>query len=398
MPFAYSSLLCQISSDSLLNVNYSSLIHVSTISPFICAGVLILSAFTLIYTDHSLFSLTINKNYRDFSGFFMRPSVILSNSSFQNIDLLDTGGTFLHSGWMDEERVKCCSFRNISSSSTAKIKSCYLSGSIKSFMEDSLVNDCDEAIGGTIANLISTDVCEFLCQNCSFIVSTRSIHYTSSKMNGNYSNTTYSSQTSLGKSSHSFTNCTFKNCSASGKTNNYSGNGGAICYYQNQKTSYSITVTSCSFSDCSAVGWGGAILIKYAASCIVNTCSFSNCSSTGKNKGGAVDMEHLSTCEAVKNSNVTSCTAGSAGGVQIYSCVLGNNCEGGVNYGIISDCLFSGCNTTNETTDGEGGGTYLAVYSTYSFRSCLFSQCKSSGTRRLAPLELYLNVGLSSVL
>ena len=212
----------------------------------------------------------------------------------------------------------------------------------------------------------------FISSNNSFVecYGYRREIYDDMEMNEEYKNTNYTSRLSLStSSSHTITNCTFTNCSSS-------GNGGAI-YFDSSTYTYTVTITSCTFTDCSA-NFGGAVFCYKASCCVVSGCSFVNCTATSSSStgGGGICMYSISTCAGVKDSNISSCTAATeAGGVKIYSSnVTGTDCEGGVEYGIVSGCRFSDCNATNY----YGGGIYLNSISVSTVQSCSFYSCHTS--------------------
>ena len=170
------------------------------------------------------------------------------------------------------------------------------------------------------------------------------------RMNEEYKDTNYTSQISLNNtSSHTFINCTF--------TSSSSAFGGAIYFNSSSTTTYTVTITSCTFTNCSVGLTGGAVYCSRASSCVVTGCSFVECKSTSDDhSSGGIYMSDISRCAAVKDSNFSSCTASSCGGVYIKSSnVTGSDCEGGVEYGIVSGCRFSDCNAT----DYHGGGICL---------------------------------------
>ena len=103
-------------------------------------------------------------------------------------------------------------------------------------------------------------------------------------------------------------------------------------------------------------------------------CTLDNCTPADEG-GGCFDMADLSSWCGVKNSNVSVCSASWGGGVCIYySNVTGGDCEGRVEYGIVSGCRFSDCSATS----CEGGGIEAVDVSASTVRSCSFCTCSAN--------------------
>ena len=80
-----------------------------------------------------------------------------------------------------------------------------------------------------------------------------------------------------------------------------------------------------------------ALFCKYSSSCLLSGCSFDNCSSKYPMGCRCIALNDIANCGGVKDSNATSCTAGWGGGVYIVRTnVTGTNCEGGMEYGVVS--------------------------------------------------------------
>ena len=114
----------------------------------------------------------------------------------------------------------------------------------------------------------------------------------------------------------------------------------------------------------------------YPSSCVVKGCSFVNCNAD--KFGGGPYLAHLSLCTELKDSNISLCTAKrGGGGTEIHdSNVTGTDCEGGVEYGIVSGCRFSDCNATGSSD--YGGGIRINKISVSTVRSCSFYNCHTS--------------------
>ena len=223
----------------------------------------------------------------------------------------------------------------------------------------------------------------FYCSNNTFMECNRRKRVREEKeMNGEYSNRNYTSRISLSNtSSHTITNCTFTGCkTTSTNVTDYAYScGGALCFYRSSSsTVYSVSITDCIFTSCTAYGWGGAVYCDYASSCVVRGCSFVNCKNTSNGGGGGIYIYESSLCAGVKESNFSSCTSGWGGGVFIFSSnVTGTDCVGGVSYGIVSGCRFSDCNATDLTAGG--GSMSLCNISLSTIRSCYLYNCHTSG-------------------
>ena len=271
--------------------------------------------------------------------------------------------------------VSGCSFINISCNERNRAYGQCLSSVMRDCMSsDEVMGIYGEILSGLIQdnNGISYS---FVSSNNSFVACYRNrLHPYMEEKNTDYKDTQYTSKLSLSSSSsHTFSNCTFIDCTDSWY-------GGAIYFNSSNTTTYTLTITSCTFTNCSASFTGGAVCCVYVSSCVVSGCSFVKCKST-REYGGALYMSRISSCAGVKDSNISSCTAYCGGGVSISSInVTGTDCEGGVEYGIVSGCRFSNCNTTYSSGQSYlGGGLSLSGISVSTVRSCSFSSCYAYG-------------------
>ena len=271
-------------------------------------------------------------------------------------------------GDIDSCDVSSCSFINISCNERNRAYGrCF-----SSVLKDCLSSDGVMGIYGEIVSGIAQENngigYSFTSSNNTFIECYRNRLYHDMDKNTDYNNQEYTTQLNLSTSaSHSFNHCTFTDCTPSVY------GGGAICFNPSTPTTTTstITISSCTFTGCTA-GNGGAVCCGYTSSCVVSGCSFVNCNATSY-QGGSINLDHISTCAAVKDSNISSCKASYGGGMFFTSCnVTGKDCEGGVEYGIVSGCHISGCNASS-----TGGGIYIQGVSITTIRSSYFYSCYS---------------------
>jgi predicted outer membrane repeat protein len=181
------------------------------------------------------------------------------------------------------------------------------------------------------------------------------------------------------------TNCSFINCTAD-------DDGGAI---KSQGSNSAMVLTNCSFSSCSA-GWeGGALAVSYA-NLILTGCTFTSNSCPGPFGGGAIYMSGGSSTTGTISSCVFSGNSSTKGGAlmmqfataAISGCTFTNNTA--VEYGgavagsaigplSISSSVFTGNTTTGTGTSFSGGG---AVYSStgLTLEDCQFSNNSSASS------------------
>ena len=252
------------------------------------------------------------------------------------------------------------------------------------FREESIISDsCVIGVENGIYGVIVSGIMDgnngrgysFISSNNTFVECYRNIsrHYV--EMNEEYKNTKYISRISLSNaSSHTITNCTFTKCSTSTTdVSEYpSSCGGALSFLSSSDTPYRVSITGCIFTSCTAYGWGGAVECLNASWCVVSGCSFDHCRSTYPEGGGGMEIERISSCVGVKDSNISFCSAGWGGGIYIYGSYV-TDCEGGVEYGIVSGCIFSDCNAT--VSSSGGGGIDLSYLSLSTIRSCYIYRC-----------------------
>lgn len=168
------------------------------------------------------------------------------------------------------------------------------------------------------------------------------------------------------------TNCTFDNCSSSSQ-------GGAVFH----KGSTSCTVTNCTFRDCHAgeakVNSGGALETQ-AKSATINGCTFTGC--TSSRSAGALNFwrSDKDITATISNCTFTDCEAqldstgegekngGFGGAVRSYgnktttfeNCTF-SGCDGtwGGAIACFGDATITGTTTISDCTAGKGGGVYL---------------------------------------
>ena len=299
-------------------------------------------------------------------------SVMMKSSVFGDIVVCESGNGFICGKDIRKEEVIGCLFENVSVVEDRENKE--IRGIRR---EECIIRDCfiiggENGIYGDIVSGINENIGDgyvFESNNNTFVECHRRrlLHYRDVWMNEDYSNENYTTRIVLSTtSSHTITNCTFTNCSSS------SSSGGAL-YFSSYYRTYTITITNCTFSNCSANGYGGAVSCTNASSCIVNRCSFDKCTGGG---GGGIYMKSISSCANVKDSTFSLCSSDYGGGLVLYLCNV-TDCEGGVDYGIVSGSRFSECNATKSSE--YGGGINPCDISSSTIRSCYFYKCYSSG-------------------
>ena len=271
-----------------------------------------------------------------------------------------------------------CSFVNVSVEKEGEKRGRRGCKREESIMCDSYMIGVEDGIYGRIVSggMEGNEVCySFLCSNNTFLECYRSNYLYHDRMNEEIKDSNYTYQTILTTtSSYIITNCTFTQCTASDSEVSLKspGNGGALYFYAS--TLASITITSSLFSNCSASGYGGAIFCCGCGWCVMSGCSIDECTQSGIG-GGALFMGYTPYCTAVKDSNITSCVSSYAGGLFLqYNKLTRNECEGRVEYGIVSGCSITECNALTSV----GGGLFMQNTSVATIRSCSFCSCKSA--------------------
>ena len=150
----------------------------------------------------------------------------------------------------------------------------------------------------------------------------------------------------------SYTNCDFIGCRA---VNMYAG---AICDDNDPFYSSEVTVSGCTFTDCTAKQWSGAAIFRGLTTTVENS-SFTRCKGTDSGNGGALFLfTHRDTGKTditdITHCVFTDCEVKGNGGA-IY---LGDdaNTSKPNNRATISDCTFNGCKSTS--TNGNGGAVW----------------------------------------
>ncbi|KAK2956320.1 hypothetical protein BLNAU_8687 [Blattamonas nauphoetae] len=155
-----------------------------------------------------------------------------------------------------------------------------------------------------------------------------------------------------------------------------SGSGGAICVSVNYLHSHTtLTINSSNFTNCSAVS-GGAVITKSLENVFVNSCHFEGCSTTQSSSegGGALFASRPATyCGtnlfSVFDCLVEGCTANSYGG--------GLSCTGCINMSIV-DTKFECCKAVQKTSIPIGGGVCLREHAEMTMEGCHFIECSST--------------------
>ena len=167
--------------------------------------------------------------------------------------------------------------------------------------------------------------------------------------------------------SYTIESCSFTQLSA------YKGNGSSIYIYGNSgnKESTSLTINKCTFTSCSLIKVlsypaGGAIYCYMIKSVEIKETLFSSCGDlTHVYRGGAVDIESVSS-PLVKECSFIFCTSKmDAGGLGVFGC-------GNSNSFCVQDSVFVYC----DCPDSSGAFEFHTTNSTMC-SSCLYSKCTS---------------------
>ena len=163
------------------------------------------------------------------------------------------------------------------------------------------------------------------------------------------------------------TDCFFEQCSAA--------NGGAVCNSVTQKNSNpTMTVRNCTFSECTASISGGGI--SNTGTLTAGECWFRHCKAT--NSQNSADISTYARGGAICNYRQFNGT-----GMTFLYCT--SNCEGGAVWfgaennlkanGILSDCLFSDCESVSQANDG--GAVCAKENTELVIRDSLFTDCRA---------------------
>ena len=367
--------ICRLSPDSLICTNdcMIEILRSCSRSAFICEGEIRMERMK-IESEYSMGSIVESTPSQSPISDKSCSSIEIKDSCFIDIEVNSFCAGLISGDNIGREGVTGCLFENVSKKEEEGEKRGWRGirreGSI---IRDSLIKRVKNGIYGDIVSGIMEGNngrgYSFISNNNSFIECLRSKISHHMEVNEEYKNTNYTTRIVLDtSSSHTITNCTFTNCTSSGY-------GGAISFEPSSSSSCTLSITTCSFTNCSASRRGGAVYCYRASLSVVSGCSFVKSKAGSGYYGGGMCMYSIASCAGVKDSNFSSCTSGPAGGICISSSnVTGTECEGGVEYGIVSGCRFSDCNATS----ARGGGIYLGSISVSTVRSCSIYSCHSS--------------------
>ena len=285
--------------------------------------------------------------------------------SFKNI--LNVGGNFILNGNASGDILRDCLFENITVKGEKK-------GSLteRCDIEGTVMKDVERGIYGGIVSGGN----EFGMRNCSLIRNFREGNSgTCSK--SVTSNCSTSSRISLSTStSYSFTDCIFAGCS-SPKELEFEP-GGALYLvtspvdFEEFEFAQSLTITRCSFTDCSTSsfgGGGGAVFCYYSQVFHAIASNFTSCS--GIDYGGAVYCSGISTDCLLSSLLFNNCSSyRGAGGLGQWSFNVSDDSPP------CSSCSFINCSGTGSTSGG--GGLLFCPSIVQSVSGCLFRKCSAT--------------------
>ena len=348
-------------------------------SPFICEGEMKAERLNLQCEDisHSIFESDVTPTGAPIRS---ASSVQIHSSYFSSILLSDTVQGFISGRGIQTETIIGCSFVNVSRGMDGEknVKGGLLNREECILSQSSIIGGENGIYGAIVTGLMEGNGggYSFECTNNTFRECQHYNLHRHAEMNPDYTDRSFTSRFGLSNSySYTFTNCSFNRCYSSSTSDPSAANGGAICFRGSSYTYNTLTVTRCTFTSCYAYGHGGAIQSAYSASTVVTSCSLYNCSTVTEYLGGGVSVAYHTSCVAVKDSNITSCTSGAGGGVYFTADNSTGSCVGGVNSGIVSGCRISKCSSTS--TSYSGGGVLLQNVSVSTVRSCSFSSCSA---------------------
>ncbi|KAK2944132.1 hypothetical protein BLNAU_20964 [Blattamonas nauphoetae] len=166
---------------------------------------------------------------------------------------------------------------------------------------------------------------------------------------------------------YSFKLCTFKGCSPIGSY------GGAIsCNYIN----VIISIDSCSFHSCSEAAFGGAVYIDFPGgttnTLTLSSSSFTSCSASSD---GCLTMYNPCSLTISECVFMDSKAVSYGGAIGLYSW------DPATKGGAISNCLFLNCIQTNPISSYGGGVMYLQHCLSVQLSSLLFDECSAATGR-----------------
>ena len=329
---------------------------------FNCSGHILLNTVSLPDSSANLFPTLITSAVCSNQLNTLASLIEITNSKLTNLIRSYPNYPILFTGETISQVVKHCIFHNVSLS-TDKLLS---SHSEYCILESSTIRDGSEGIYGSIVTgLTPYTHSSFTCFNTTFTRCTRT--------NTDYTGSQFS-RIELPSSSHTFTSCTFSDITST-------STGGAL-HCNGTSATISITITFCSFTNCSCNSTqssgefsGGAMYFIGLHTCILLSSNMTDCSSSYA--GGAIDLDGISPCTCVKDCAFTNCTADYGGGVCLYNCnATSADCPGNASIGTVCGCNFTSCSASKYS----GGGLRLYNDGEITIRNCIFTECSAQTT------------------
>lgn len=374
--------------------------------PFFCEGVFTINSLTLLFEDGPAFPL------ETLAGTTSGASVILSNTSINNIVVRASDGSFLSSGSGTIQLVLDCSFNNITTSKATSDTKNERTLVLSSTLKNTYMNSIEDYFYGRIVTGLSRKTENvFTAVNSTFNkcfrvgnvsktyqpitrenetkkergLMRKVIRFVKNESEENSTqsnqeewvyvrmdNVTISQKQELISTYNNFTRCTFSGCSAVPTDDYFVENGGAISVSDSES---SLVVDRCTFSNCECRNVAGAIFCDNTAVCSITDTDFKNCHARANayyySVGGAVFIGYVPKCTVISDCTFDSCS--SEGDISITKPSSENGgiagalymenggsqyvgCEGIYLKGMVHDCTFSYCSATS-----LGGAIYFDI-------------------------------------
>lgn len=376
------------------------------VAPFFCEGIFTINSLTLLFEDGIIFPL------KTLACTTSAASVILSNTSINNVVVRAFDGSFLSSGSSTIQLILDCSFNNVTTSKATSDSKSEKTLVLSSTLKNAYMNNVEDYFYGRIVTGLSRKTENiFTAVNSTFnkcfrvgnvsktyqpirreyeIKKERGLMRKVIKFDKNESeeNSTQSNQEEwvyvrmdevtinqkqdLMSTYNNFTRCTFSGCSAVPTDDYFVENGGAISVSDSES---SLVVDRCTFSDCECRNEAGAIFCDKTAVCSITDTDFKNCYARANayyySAAGALYIGYVPKCTVVADCTFDSCSSegdisvtkpsyenGGIGGA-LYMENSGSQlvgCEGIFLKGMVHDCTFSYCSATS-----MGGAIFFKI-------------------------------------
>ncbi|KAK2953719.1 hypothetical protein BLNAU_11276 [Blattamonas nauphoetae] len=139
--------------------------------------------------------------------------------------------------------------------------------------------------------------------------------------------------------------------------------GGFLFFYGDDSSTGSVLLTMSNLTSCRAsgeAGSGGGVCILNSNSVTITSVTFTDCSA--KSSGGAVSLQSISSALIMSNNNFMACSAGSGGGIRFDTITIQFSCR---------VCWFELCTCTDESLIGSNDviihNSSLGLFTTSSF-------------------------------